>query len=46
MPAAPAIVAEPVSHPSPAPAAEPEQMVVIRGAVKNVEVFAHQQVTK
>jgi len=37
---------EAVSHPSPAPAAEPEQMVVIRGAIKNVEVFSHQQVTK
>jgi pilus assembly protein CpaB len=40
------IVAAPVSHPSPLPVAEPEQMVVIRGAVKNVEVFPHQQVTK
>ena len=44
-PPAPAIVAAPVSHPSPAPVAEPEQMVVIRGAVKSVEVF-HHQVTK
>lgn len=45
-PPAPPMVAAPVSQPSPAPAAEPEQMVVIRGAVKNVEVFSHQQVTK
>jgi pilus assembly protein CpaB len=39
-------VAESVSHASPAPVAEPDQMVVIRGAVKNVEVFSHQQATK
>jgi hypothetical protein len=45
-PPAPAMVATPVIHPSPTPAADPEQMVVIRGAVKNVEVFARQQVTK
>jgi len=40
------MVSAPVSPPSPAPAAEPEQMIVIRGAVKNVEVFSHQQAAK
>jgi Flp pilus assembly protein CpaB len=42
----PAIVVASVPHTSPAPAAEPEQMIVIRGAVKNVEVFSHPQVTR
>lgn len=47
VPPSPALVATaPVSHPAPAPVAEPEQMIVIRGAVKNVEVFSHQRVNK
>jgi len=45
-PPSPALISAPVSPPSPAPAAEPEQMIVIRGAVKNVEVFSHQQAAK
>jgi hypothetical protein len=43
--AAPVVAAAPAPLPA-APAAEPEQMIVIRGAVKKVEVFSREQETK
>jgi pilus assembly protein CpaB len=46
LPASVTVAAAPVVQLAPAPPAEPEQMIVIRGAVKNVEVFSHQQVAK
>jgi hypothetical protein len=43
-PAAP--VAAAATPPPPAPVVEPEQMIMIRGAVRHVQVFAKEQEAK
>jgi pilus assembly protein CpaB len=45
-PAPPVVALAPTAAPPPPPVAQPEQMIVIRGASKNVEVFSQQQETK
>jgi hypothetical protein len=45
-PVAPAPVAPAAAPPAATPAAVPDQMIVIRGAVKKVEVFSREQESK